>query len=273
MSLQGIGLRAVHYDALLETPLDATCAEIVTENLLGRGGRPLAVVERVRAEMPVYLHGVSLSIGGVDPLAVDYLRTVRDLADRIDAPLVSDHLCFGTFGGHFGHDLWPLPFTEEALEHVVERVCRAQDILGRRLLLENVSSYVAFAESSLREWEFLTEVCLRADSLVLLDVNNVVVNAFNHGFSPSAFIEGIPVGRVAQLHLAGHADRGTHLFDDHSSAVSEEVWALYRAVLVRFGAVPAIVEWDGDIPALDVVLDQSRRARREIVATLQEAAA
>lgn len=261
--LHGFGLRAAHYDELLQGDIDATCAEIISENVVGRGGRPLAVVERIRARMPVFLHGVSLSIGGCDPLQTGYLRDLRSFADQIDCPLVSDHLCFGSHGGHFAHDLWPLPFTEEALEHVAARVQAAQDILGRRLLLENVSSYVEFRDSSMTEWAFLSALCERADCLLLIDVNNIFVSAFNHGFLAEEFVDGIPPERVAQIHLAGHSDQGSYLFDDHSSPVSDPVWALYRRAARRFGRVPTIIEWDGDLPPLDRLSQESQRARLE----------
>jgi uncharacterized protein (UPF0276 family) len=261
--LHGFGLRATHYDELLRSEPDATCAEIISENIVGRGGRPLAVVEHIRARMPVFLHGVSLSIGGVDPLQVDALRALRRLADQIACPLVSDHLCFGTHGGHHGHDLWPLPYTEEALEHVAARVRQAQDLLGRRLLLENVSSYISYRASTMTEWEFLAALCEQADCLLLLDVNNIVVSAFNHGFSAAEYLAGIPPRRVAQIHLAGHSDLGTHLFDDHSSPVPDPVWSLYREAVRRLGDVPTIIEWDGNLPSLDRLIEESRRARRE----------
>lgn len=261
--LHGFGLRTVHYDDLLATVPDASCAEIISENLVGRGGRPDAVVEHIRAHMPVFLHGVSLSIGGVDPLPIEQLQALRRLADQIESPLISDHLCFGTHGGHHGHDLWPLPYTEEALEHVAARVRQAQDLLGRRLLLENVSSYVSYRASTMSEWDFLAALCERADCLLLLDVNNIVVSAFNHGFSGDEYLAGIPPHRVAQIHLAGHSDRGAYLFDDHSSPVPEKVWSLYRKAVQRLGDVPTIIEWDGEIPSLDRLTDESRRARRE----------
>ncbi|MCU0656829.1 MAG: DUF692 domain-containing protein [Polyangiaceae bacterium] len=270
--LHGFGLRTSHYDELLgSSSIDATCAEIISENVVGRGGRPLALIEHVRSQMPVFLHGVSLSIGGMDPLAVDHLRAIRELADQIDCPLVSDHLCFGTHGGHFGHDLWPLPYTEEALDHVAARVRQAQDILGRRLLIENVSSYISYRASTMTEWDFLAALCERADCLLLFDVNNVVVSAFNHGFSEDDYLAGIPAHRVAQLHLAGHSDQGTHLFDDHSSPVPERVWNLYRKTVQKMGDVPAIIEWDGNVPELERLVDESRRARREEQAALAEA--
>lgn len=259
----GVGLRPAHYSELLAGPVGVTCAELVTENLLGRGGRPRAVAERVRREMPLYLHGLSLSIGGLEPLDEAYLRALRGLADDLEVEVVSDHLCFASVGGQRAHDLWPLPFTEEALRHVAARVRHVQDVLGRAIHLENVSSYVSFATSELSEWEFLAALVAGSGCRLLLDVNNVVVNAHNHGFAAAAFVEGIPRGSVGQLHLAGHTDHGTHRFDDHGSEVSDEVWSLHRHVVARFGSVPTIVEWDGDVPPLATVVAEAQRAAAE----------
>ena len=258
----GIGLRAGHYAELLERGVPVRFAEAISENHLGRGGRPRAVLERVRRDTDIALHGVSLSIGATDPLNESYLCELRALRHEIDAAWISDHLCFGTSGGHYAHDLWPLPYTEEALQHVVERVLTVQDRLAEPILLENVSSYVSYASSTLTEWEMLSEVCRRCDAGLLLDVNNVVVNAYNHGFSAYTYIDGLPLSRVRQLHLAGHADKGAFRLDDHGSAVCDETWALYRYVLQRTGEVPVIIEWDSQLPALEVVLEQARRAER-----------
>src|SRR6478609_1056915 len=192
----GFGLRAPHYDEILSRRLRADLAEAIGENFLGRGGRAFSVLERVRTDMPIALHGVSLSIGGTDPLSDTYLTELGELSARIEAFSVSDHLCFGSFGGHYAHDLWPLPYTEEALAHVVERVQRVQDRLGRQLLLENVSSYVQYRASTLDEWEFLSEVVTRADAGILLDLNNVFVSAQNHGFLPAEYLAALPRERV-----------------------------------------------------------------------------
>jgi len=257
----GYGLRVPHYASFVENGTRADYVEAITENFLDRGGRPRAVLERVRRDARVALHGVSLSVGGVDPLNAGYLRAVRDLSREIEAAEVSDHLCFGTVQGKYGHDLWPLPFTGEALAHVVERLRIAQDVLGRRLLVENVSSYVAFRDSEMTEHEFLAAVAREADAGILLDVNNVYVSARNHGFDATAYIDGIPADRVGQIHLAGHTDHGTHVIDDHGSHVCAEVWDLYRRAASRFGAVPTIVEWDDGVPPLDVLEAESAKAR------------
>ena len=257
----GFGLRVPHYDVILQRGVRADFAEAVSENFMGRGGRARSVLERVRGDMPVALHGVSLSIGGVDPLHEAYLAELSELATRIDALSVSDHLCFGTFGGHYAHDLWPLPYTEEALDHVVQRVVQVQERLGRRLLLENVSSYVEYRASTLDEWEFLSELVTRADAGILLDVNNVFVSAKNHGFSALEYLRGLPRERVQQIHLAGHSDGGGFLLDDHGSPVAEPVWQLYEQAIECFGAVPTIIEWDERLPELDELELEAERAR------------
>lgn len=249
--LHGFGLRTKHYPHLLANGAPVPCVEAITENFLDRGGRPAAVLERVRRDSEVVLHGVSLSIGGTDALPLSYLDAVRELAGRVEATVVSDHLCFGTFGGHRGHDLWPMPYTEEALGHLVERIGRVQDRLGRRIALENPSSYVEWTASTIPEWELLAALAERADCQLLLDVNNVVVSAHNHGFDPLRYVYALPVDRVVQLHLAGHSQRHGYLFDDHGSAVPPSVWELYQAVVARFGDVRCIVEWDENVPSLE----------------------
>jgi uncharacterized protein (UPF0276 family) len=206
------------------------------------------------------LHGVSLAIGQAAELNRDYLRELRALADAVEPAWVSDHLCWGGFGGHYAHDLLPLPYTQEALLHVVERVSQAQEALGRRILLENVSSYVAYSASAMPEHEFVAEVARRADCGILLDVNNVVVSAKNHAFSAEAFIDAMPAGRVGQLHLAGHADHGSYLFDNHGAAVPDVVWDLYRYTLRHLGEVATLVEWDEGVPPWETLRSESRRA-------------
>jgi uncharacterized protein (UPF0276 family) len=185
---------------------------------------------------------------------------LQRLVERIQPAWVSDHLCWGGYAGKYAHDLLPLPYTEEALAHIVERIERVQDRLGRQILLENVSSYVAYAESAMPEWEFLTELTRRADCGILLDVNNVYVSAFNHGFPAERYIDAIPADRIGQVHLAGHTDRGTYLFDSHIGPVPDPVWTLFRRLTERIGAVPTLVEWDEDIPPYEVVVADSQRA-------------
>ena len=257
----GIGLRSQHFAEFLAGGVGVDWVEAISENFFGPGGRPRAVLEKVRGEMPVVLHGVSLSIGGPDPLDRQHLRSLRELAARVEPSWVSDHLCWGTHRGRYLHDLLPLPFTEESLGHVVERVGVVQDALGRQILLENVSSYLTFSASTLTEWEFLGEVARRADCGILLDVNNIYVSARNHGFDARAYLEGVPVDRVAQFHLAGHSDHGTHLLDTHDHPVADPVWELYRDAVRRFGNVSTLIEWDDHIPPLGRLIEESERAR------------
>jgi len=257
----GIGLRTRHFPRVLDGTARADWFEAISENFMIRGGRPLAVLERVRAEAPIVLHGVSLSIGSTDPLNLRYLDELADLAARFAPAWVSDHLCWGSVGGHYAHDLLPLPYTEEALALVAERVRVVQDRLRRRILLENVSSYLTFTHSTMPEWEFLAAVAERADCGILLDVNNVYVSAMNHGFAPEAYVDGIPAARVGQIHLAGHSDHGTHLLDTHDHPVPEAVWRLYRHAVARFGPVSSLVEWDDDVPELQRLLAEAELAR------------
>jgi len=260
MSRHGIGLRTAHYAHLLEHGLPGGWVEAVSENFMGRGGRPLAVLERVRRDVPVALHGVGLGIGSLEPLDEGYLGRLAELAARVDAHQLSDHLCFAGFGGHRAHDLWPLPYTEEALAHVAARVARVQERLGRRIALENVSSYVEYQSSELTEWEFISELTRRADCDLLLDLNNLFVNAVNHGGSALAALQQVPAQRVRYVHLAGHAQCEGYLFDTHEGPVSDPVWGLYQAWVGRYGPTPTLIEWDEGVPALERLLEESRRA-------------
>ena len=265
----GVGLRPKHFSEVLQRPPPVDWVEATSENYMARGGRPLAILEKVRRDLPVVLHGVSLSIGSSDELNDRYLRELRALIDRIQPALVTDHLCWGSHGGRYVHDLWPLPYTEEALAHVAARVARVQDFLGRQIALENVSSYVTYRDSTMAEWEFFSAVAERADCGILLDVNNVFVSSRNQGLDPAEYLAGIPAERVVQFHLAGHSDKGTWLLDSHDAAVPESVWALYRGAVRRFGRVPTLVEWDDHIPPLEEVVAESRKAasiEREVLA-------
>ena len=268
----GIGLRTVHYPAVLDGSLRAAWLEVVSENFMIPGGRPLAVLDRARADAPIVLHGVSLSLGSVDPLNARYLDDLARLAARVEPAWVSDHLCWGSLGGRYAHDLLPLPYTEEALAHVVARIGRVQERLGRRILVENVSSYLTFTHSAMPEWEFLAEVAERADCGILLDVNNVYVSAVNHGFAPEAYLAGVPQGRVGQVHLAGHSDHGNHLLDTHDAPVAAAVWALYRSAVARFGRVSTLIEWDAAVPPLADLLQEAERSRAAELEVLGDAA-
>ncbi len=265
----GVGLRPKHFRRLWDGTARVDWFEAISENYMVAGGRPRAALDRARSLAPVVLHGVSLSIGSTDPLDEGYLHALRDLVARVEPAWVSDHLCWSGVGGHHAHDLLPLPYTEEALDHVVRRVVAVQARLGRQILIENVSSYLTYTHSTLAEWEFLGAVAERADCGLLLDVNNVHVSATNHGFSAEAYLAGLPADRVGQIHLAGHADLGAYLFDTHDGPVIEPVWELYRQALRRFGRVSTLVEWDDQIPDLDVVCAEAERARAVEAAVLE----
>ena len=257
----GLGLRVEHYDALVAGAAGVDWLEILSENFMVPGGRPLQFLSRFRERYPLVMHGVSLSIGSCDALDVDYLCDLKTLADRIEPAWISDHLCWTGVDGVNLHDLMPLPYTEEALAHVVDRVAHVQDFLGRRIALENVSSYVRYAASSLSEWDFLAELSRRADCLILLDVNNVYVSATNHGFDPRAFLAGIPPERVQQFHVAGHEVGETLLIDTHDAPVVDAVWDLYREAVRRFGQVSTMIERDDRIPPIGDLLVELDRAR------------
>lgn len=256
----GIGLRTKHFAQFMAERPRVDWIEAITENFMARGGRPIAVLEKVRAEVPVVLHGVSLAIGSVDPIPERYLIELAAVVERVEPALVSDHLCWGTHRGQYVHDLLPLPYTDEALAHVASRVAQVQDRLGRQLFLENPSSYVGFKDSTMTEWEFLSELARRSGCGILLDVNNVYVSAHNFGLDPRDYLRGIPVDRVGYFHLAGHSDKGKYLLDSHDHAVPAAVWELYREAVRRFGRVPSLVEWDDAIPPLDQVVAESQRA-------------
>jgi len=262
----GAGLRTEHYEDVLAGGTSVESVdwfEVVTENFMDTGGRPLAVLEQVRRDFPVALHGVGLSIGSVDPLNDDYLDRLAALVKRIEPARVTDHLCWTGVDGRPLFDLLPVPYTEEALAHIVNRIGTVQEKLGRRILLENASTYVEYRCSQMPEWEFLARLAEQADCGVLLDVNNVYVSSFNHGFDAEAYIDAIPVDRVGQFHLAGFTDRGSYLFDTHSAPVCEDVWALYRRAVRRFGSGSTLVEWDEDVPAFDRLVQEVDRARVE----------
>ncbi|MEO7731983.1 MAG: DUF692 domain-containing protein [Kofleriaceae bacterium] len=263
----GLGLRPPHYEDALAGVPGVDWWEVISENFLVAGGNPRRVLREVRERSPVVLHGVSLSIGSVDPVDDDYLTRLAALVAEVDPPIVSDHLCWSGLGGHSAHDLWPLPYTDEALAVVVDKVGRVQDRLGRRILLENPSSYVTFTASHIPEAEFLAEVARRADCGILLDVNNVYVSATNHHWDPAAYLAALPVDRVGQIHLAGHSDHGSHLLDTHDHPVCDAVWALYGDALARFGEVTSMIERDDHIPAIDELigeLDHARQIANEI---------
>ena len=256
----GVGLRTRHFARALDGGLDVDWVEVVSENFFGRGGRPMRVLERTREQVPVVLHGVSLGIGSVDAPEPEYLEQLAELVARVEPAWVSDHLCWASHEGIHSHALLPLLRTPATLAAVAARIARVQDTLGRRLVLENVSSYVSHTGDELSEWEFLSELCARTDCLLLLDLNNILVSCTNHGWDPAAYLAGIPGDRVQQFHLANHTDRGNYKFDSHLGAVPDEVWALYREALRRFGPVSSLVEWDEDTPDWEILRAEQRKA-------------
>lgn len=268
----GLGLRVDHYDAILSGDPPIDWLEILSENYMIPGGRPLDFLARFRERYPLVMHGVSLSIGSSDPLDRDYLARLKRLATFVEPAWISDHLCWTGVDGTNLHDLMPLPFTEEALDHVVARVRTVQDFLGRRILLENVSSYAAFHASQLSESQFVAEVARRADCLILLDINNIHVSSRNHGFDARAYLADIPADRVQQFHLAGHEQQGSLLIDTHDAPIIDPVWQLYADALHRFGPVSTMIERDDQIPPLADLLAELDRARA-IAGPILEAAA
>ena len=256
----GVGLRTVHFPHILQNQPDVDWFEILSENFMQTGGRPMWVLDQVAERYPIALHGVSMGIGNTDPLNRQYLAELKRLAKRTRARWVSDHLCWTGVMGRNVHDLLPMPYSEEALAHTTERVRLVQEILERPLVLENPSSYVEFASSTMSEWEFLTRLSEDADCGLLLDVNNVYVSAFNHGFEAEAYIDALPADRVVQYHVAGHTHKGTHIIDTHSDHALDEVWELYRRAWQRTGPVATLYEWDADIPDFDTLLAEARKA-------------
>ncbi len=257
----GVGLRSAHYTHVLEHKPPVDWFEIISENFLGTHGRPTWVLEQVAERYPVVMHGVSLSIGSTDPLDLDYLTELKELARRIRAPWVSDHLCWTGVARRNLHDLLPLPYTEECLRHVVQRVRAVQDFLERPIALENPSTYVEFQSSSMSEWEFLARLAEEADCALLLDVNNVYVSSFNHGFDPFEYVDAIPHERVVQYHLAGHTNHGTHIIDSHNGRVIDEVWRVFERSLKHSGGRSTLLEWDEDIPGFEELHSEALRAR------------
>lgn len=257
----GLGLRTEHYQDLDRDGVAVDWLEIISENFMVGGGRPLWWLERLRARYPMVMHGVSMSIGGSDPLDTDYLDELAALAARVEPAWISDHLCWTGIDGTNLHDLLPLPYTEEALAHVAARIGRVQDRLRRPLVIENVSSYVSYAASDLSEAQFLAELVARSGCELLLDVNNVYVSAFNHGFDALAFLDTLPRRAIRQIHMAGHSHMGSHIIDTHDAPIAEDVFALYAEARRRFGAVPTMIERDANIPPLTELLAELDRLR------------
>lgn len=258
----GLGLRPDHYESLLAGNLPVDWFEIISENYMVPGGKPLAYLDRFRERYPLVMHGVSLSIGSTDPLDSIYLHELRKLADRVQPPWISDHLCWTGVDGLNMHDLLPLPYTGEALKYVAQRIGYVQDFIGRRFLLENVSSYVTYKTGAMTEWEFLTRVADAADCGILLDINNIHVSAFNHGFDAHEYIDYIPAERVYQFHLAGHTNHGDYIVDTHDEPIIDPVWELFRYAWQKLGPVSTLIERDANIPPVEELVAEVEWARK-----------
>jgi uncharacterized protein (UPF0276 family) len=264
----GLGLRTEHYQYVLDNKPAVDWFEILSENYMVPGGKPLANLDLIRADYPMVMHGVSLSIGSTDPLNKKYLKDLKQLADRVEPRWISDHLCWTSVNHKNSHDLLPLPYNESTINHIVDRIKRVQDYLGRQILIENLSSYVTYHDSEMSEWEFLNEIVKRADSLVLLDINNIFVSAHNHHFEPIDYIKGIDIDRVMQFHLAGHSYSGEMIIDTHDHDVCDPVWALYAEALKHYGAVSTMIERDDNIPEFTVLRDELAVAEKIAAETL-----
>ena len=257
----GLGLRTEYYDTILEQEPNVDWLEIISENYMVDGGKALYYLDRFRERYPIVMHGVSLSIGGTDPLDMDYLQRLKDLVDRINPMWLSDHLCWTGQGGHNVHDLLPLPYNNPAVSHLVDRIKRVQDFLGRQILMENVSSYVTYTHSQMSEWEFYSTVVEQSDCLMLLDINNIYVSAINHGFDPLDYLNGVPIERVQQFHLAGHTSYGDFIVDTHDHPVVDPVWDLYARAVERFGRISTMIERDDNFPPFEELMAELDQAR------------
>lgn len=266
----GLGLRPDHYETIVQERPSLDWFEIITENYLVPGGKPLYYLDQIREHYPMVMHGVSLSLGSSDPLDVAYLKQVKALAARIQPAWISDHLCWTGVNGLNMHDLLPLPYTQQAIDHVVAQISQVQEILGRQILVENVSSYLTYQQSEMTEWEFLAEIANRADCFILFDVNNIYVSSVNHEFDPLDYLKGVPGKRIHQIHLAGHSNRGDCIIDTHDAPVIQPVWDLYAATIKELGAVSTMIERDDNIPALDELLEEVERARSISNAMIEE---
>ena len=262
----GLGLRTEHYaDFLADSSRlrqRVDWLEVISENYMVPGGKPLHMLDQIRRDFPMVMHGVSLSIGSTAPLDTDYLTQLKTLIDRVEPAWISDHLCWTGTDGLNLHDLLPMPYTETALRHLVERISQVQEILGRKILLENVSSYVSYRADEMSEWEFIAALLQRSGCDLLLDVNNIYVSSVNHGFNPQHFIDAIPAAHIRQIHLAGHENHGSYIIDTHDHPVCDAVWDLYAYTVRRLGAVPTMIERDDNIPPLNELLDELDTVRR-----------
>lgn len=260
----GLGFRARHFADIIQHRPPIPWFEVTSENYFHEGGLALQQLSQLRHHYPIVFHGVGMSLGSVDPLSQDYLQKLKKIIQRFQPAYVSDHLCWSSVQGHYYHELLPLVYTEETINHVVSRINYVQDFLGQQILIENVSSYLHYAESTLSEWDFLNSVSERADCFILLDVNNIYVNAYNHGFVAEEYLTQINAKRVKQFHLAGFQDCHTHLLDNHGSPVASPVWDLYRSAINKIGQLPTVIEWDNDIPDLRQLRVEAEKAEKII---------
>ncbi|HAT8857513.1 TPA: DUF692 family protein [Legionella pneumophila subsp. pneumophila] len=266
----GLGLRPNYYEEILTSKPDLDWFEILTENYLIPGGKPLFYLDKIREHYSIVMHGVSLSLGSTDPLNWDYLKQVQELASRIEPVWISDHLCWTGIHGLNTHDLLPVPYTTEAIQHIVSRIQEIQDFLKRPFLIENVSSYLTYKQSEMSEWDFILEIVKQSGCYLLLDVNNVYVSSFNHNFDPMAYINSMPPGRVAQIHLAGHTNHGNYIIDTHNAPVIEPVWDLYEATIQRLGPVSTMIERDDNMPDFSELLSEINHAKRLAIQAAKE---
>ena len=266
----GLGLRKEHYNDIIDTSPDVDWFEILTENYLVPGGKPLYFLDKICEQYPVVMHGVSMSLGSVDPLDMNYLAQVKELAERTNAKWVSDHMCFTGLDGINAHDLLPLPCTEETIKHVSNKIKQVQDFLGRQILVENASTYITYKQSEMTEWEFTTAVAEESDSMILLDINNIYVSAYNHGFDALEYLDGIPADRVQQHHIAGHSQYDGYIIDTHDHDVVDGVWDLYAEAIKRYGEVSMMIERDDNIPELPELLKELQIARDVFAANFND---
>ncbi len=266
----GLGLRKEHYNSILETSPEVDWFEVLTENYLVDGGKPLYFLDQVSERYPVVMHGVSMSLGSHDPLDMNYMAQVKELAERTQAKWVSDHMCFTGVDGVNAHDLLPLPYTEEAIKHISNKIKQAQDFLGRQILVENASTYITYKQSHMTEWEFTMAVADESDSLILLDINNIYVSSVNHGFDPLEYLDGISPERVQQHHLAGHSQYDGYIIDTHDHDVVQDVWDLYAEAVKRYGDISVMIERDDDIPELPELMAELQIARDVFKASHRE---
>ncbi len=260
ISKAGIGLRPQHLEYVLSELPSINWFEVLTDNYFGPGGESLKELEQIRSHYPITMHSVGMSIGSSDPINWDYVKQIKSLADKFDPGWVSEHLCWTSAHGVHFHDLLPLPYTEETINHVSDRISQIQDFLGRRLLIENVSSYLSFEQSQMNECEFVASVAEKADCGILLDVNNIFVSQYNHGDDAIAYIKSIPADRVGEIHLAGGEERDGYMLDTHSREVPEDVWTIYKAAIAHCGDTPSLIEWDNDIPHFTVLEQEASKA-------------